>query len=99
MMYPEKRLQKFLEKLEALSTQLYREQSVGLHQAINQFYYLQKTEEMKYFLAKLRELEEQQARLAKMIETEYSQVYQQWRKDVRVLSNHQGNKARSNSVF
>lgn len=98
MIYTEKRLQKFLVKLQALSAQLHLEKSVGLHQAINQFYYLQKAEEVKFLIDKLQKLEAEQARLARMIETSYCQIYDHWRKDVRELSNHHRNKTRIQSV-
>ncbi|HEY9007446.1 MAG TPA: hypothetical protein VIM75_15005 [Ohtaekwangia sp.] len=99
MIYTAKRLQKLQEKLQALSTQLQCERSVGLHQAINQFYYLQKIEEIKYLLDKLRGMEEQRIHLAAIIETEYIQIFTQWRKDVRVLINYQRDKRRNHSIL
>ena len=92
-------LLKLVSKLQSLSLQLKKEQSVGVHQNINHFHYMQKIEELNFLMAKFDDLNEQLANLNEVLDREYNQAFVQWRKDLRFLNSYHRSRPRSPSIL
>jgi uncharacterized membrane protein YgaE (UPF0421/DUF939 family) len=88
---------KLMSKLQTLTSQLQDEKGVGLHQAVSDFYYMQKIEELKFLIAKHDDLYEQIAKISEIIDQEYRQIYEQWKKDLRFITSYKKNK--TGSIF
>lgn len=80
------KLTKLIEKLQDLAARLDEEKDLVVHQRVNQFYYLEKTAELKILQEQFEEAEMKINQLTKHIECEYALVYNQWRKDIRWLN-------------
>ena len=82
------KLVKLLSRVRGLITHLDREHGLVIHQNVNQFYYMQKSEELKILLERFQDEQKKQETLSHWIEVNYNEVFRQWRKDMRWLSLH-----------
>ena len=92
-------LLKMISKLQSLSSRLHEEKSIGIHQNINHFYYMQKIEELKFLLVKFDDLNLQMVKLTEMAENEYAKVFCQWKKDIRFINSYHRDRLRDASVL
>lgn len=90
---------KLMSKLQTLSNQLNDEKSVGIHQNVSHFYYMQKIEELKFLSARLDDLHSQLTKVSVIIDLEYNEIYGQWKKDLRYISSYKRNRIRTTSTL
>ncbi len=85
---PEKsnKVQKLLSRLRAFITQLDTRTEIGLHNQVDQFYYMTKAEEIKYLLDQVEENKKRQEQLCAKLTTKYSEIFIRWQKDARWTS-------------
>jgi hypothetical protein len=57
-----------------------------IHQRVDQFYYMQKTEELKLLLELVEEAQRKLELLTCRMDANYSEVFHRWHKDVRWLN-------------
>jgi hypothetical protein len=62
--------------------------SLTIHRAVDQFYYMQKAEQMMLLQEQLREAQERLRIIEERIDEEYRTVFISWVKDVRWLHRH-----------
>ena len=98
-MQNKEQLLKMLSKLQSLSLLLHEEKSVGIHQRINHFYYMQKIEEIKFLMVKLDDLNLQLSKLNEILEIEHRQVFTQWKRDLRFISSYNRNKMHRTTIL
>ncbi len=79
---------KFIRKLRHFSNYLERLKLLTVHQHIDQFYYMQKTEELKLLHQQLIEALTIADTIQFRLEGNYRKVYHQWRMDARWLNQH-----------
>jgi hypothetical protein len=98
-MQNKEQLLKMMSKLQSLSLLLHDEKSVGIHQEVNHFFYLQKIEEIKFLMMKLDNLNLQLSKLNEILELEHKQVFAQWKKDLRFINSYHRNKTHSATIL
>ncbi len=83
------------EKLEKLETRmlnmvrcLVHHNQLHIHQAINQFYYMQKAEELRIMRERLLKAQEEFDTLTGHIQDRYTEVFCKWRTDMQWLNSH-----------
>jgi hypothetical protein len=86
MIRPEK-IRRFVSQIQLLIKTLDSNQELVLHREIDQFYYMQKREELKVLLEKFDDVETRMKTLSELIDSCYSEVFCEWRKDVRKAGN------------
>jgi hypothetical protein len=62
--------------------------SLTVHRAVDQFYYMQKAEQLMLLQEQLREAQERLRIIEERIDEEYQGVFISWMKDVRWLHRH-----------
>jgi hypothetical protein len=72
--------------LERFIRTLERTQNVGVHHEINQFYYMQKAEELKLLIENFEAAMQRQEKVRAALENSYNEVFCKWQKDARKLS-------------
>ena len=81
---------KLIDRLQHLVTSLNGLRDRAVHRHINQFYYMQKTEELLLLLEQLEETQLSLERALRRIDRSYQEVFQQWQRDVRWLGSVMG---------
>ncbi len=82
-------LSKLIDRMELLVRDLRdRRDDIAVHQQINQFFYLQKIEELKMLQAQVEDLREGIARISARLRANYDVCVTEWRKDARWLNSH-----------
>lgn len=84
---PEK-LERLEKHLMDLLAELKRHNHLHIHQAINEFYYLQKTEELRILRKKLSEGISDFDLMMEKIGKHYEEVFCKWRTDCQWMKNH-----------
>lgn len=77
-------------RLESLASRLSKNKEYIVHRRINQFFYMQKIEEMKILLGQFEEAAQRLEDVRRRIEENYIATYRTWSLDVRWLNNHKG---------
>lgn len=98
MIHPQKCL-KLVERLERLASDLADNNEYAIHSRINQFFYMQRAEEMKTVLERFQEGNEKSAAATRWIQAHYPSTYHQWRKDVRWLNRYLRNRTKMNTIL
>ncbi len=82
-------LSKLIDRMELLVHDLrdHRDDMV-VHFHINQFFYLQKIEELKMLQTQIEDLREDMARISARLQASYDLCVSEWRKDARWLNAH-----------
>jgi hypothetical protein len=83
------KLSKFIKRLDGLVVNIERRREPAIQQKINQSYYKRRGEELKVLLTQYEETEKRLEKMASVINEDYSNTLQQWRNDMRWLSNFQ----------
>lgn len=65
-----------------------RTKDIVIHQHINQFYYMQRNEELMILVKMLGEPGADRAAIASFIESKYREIFFVWRSDIRWLRNY-----------
>ena len=82
------KLAKLIERMEALVTYLNDRSDLVAHQQVNQFFYMQKIEELQTLLHQFNEATERVEMLAFRIDQTYSLCFAQWQRDARWLNSY-----------
>ena len=82
------KLAKLIERMEALVTYLNDRSDLMAHQQVNQFFYMQKIEELQTLLRQFNDATERVEMLAFRIDQSYRLCFAQWRKDARWLNSY-----------
>ena len=82
-MTSKEKVEKFILKLQRLIKALDRNQDLSLHQHINQFYYMQKKEELAFLLQHLQDATTRLESISNRIDMQYEELFCHWKKDVR----------------
>jgi hypothetical protein len=80
------KLEKFIERLNALISVLEQRNNVQVQSRVNQFYYMQKVTELKVLEENMQEAEKRLRFLEDKLKSEYKEVYCRWKKDARWLN-------------
>jgi hypothetical protein len=82
----DKRIKRLLLRIHSLVGMLKRERnSLVVHRAVDQFYYMQKAEQLMLLQEQLREAQERLRIIENRIDEEYRGIFYSWVKDVRWL--------------
>lgn len=87
-MIDRQKCQKLVERLERLASDLADNNEYVIHSRINQFFYMQRAEEMKMVLGQFQEGKEKSEAATRWMQEHYPSTYHQWRKDVRWLNTY-----------
>lgn len=87
-MIPREKLTKLIERMQRIVTHLNDRYDLVLHQQVNQFFYMQKIEELKVLLSQFDETSKSLEMVASRIDEHYSLCFAQWCKDARWLNTH-----------
>jgi len=79
------KLDDFIHKLENLRV-------IIVHQEVNQFYYMQKVEELTFLHSQLSALIEKQSSVQQLIDIIYPQVLSRWQQDARWVNSYKTSK-------
>jgi hypothetical protein len=79
------KIEKLLCRVESLIRALEETKSIEVHQRVNQFYYMEKSEELKFLLGYVKETQEKLQTLNIRIEDCRVEVFHRWREDARWL--------------
>jgi division protein CdvB (Snf7/Vps24/ESCRT-III family) len=74
---------KLIDRMQRLVTYLNERNNLILHQQVNQFFYMQKIEELKMLLKQLEEINKSLDAVTLRIHEHYSLCFAQWSKDAR----------------
>ena len=89
MLPHDKRIKRLLLRIHSLVGTLKRERnSLTVHRAIDQFYYMQKSEQLAILQEQLREAQERLRLIEVRVDEEYRSVFFSWVRDVRWLHRH-----------
>lgn len=72
--------------MQHLVTYLNERNDLVVHQQLNQFFYMQKIEELRMLMAKFDEIKKSLDTLTSGIDEEYILCFEQWRRDARWLN-------------
>lgn len=75
-----------MDRMQRLVTYLNERNSLILHQQVNQFFYMEKIEELKMLLSQFEEINKSLEGVALRIHEHYSLCFAQWSKDARWLN-------------
>lgn len=98
MIDPQKCL-KLTQLLERLISTLENHNERAVHFTINQFFYMQRTEEMRMVLEQYREAKSKLEAAANWLNENYASTYLQWRKDARWLNTYLRNRNNIKSIL
>lgn len=87
-MIPCEKLSKLIERMQRIVTHLNDRNDLVLHQQVNQFFYMQKIEELKMLSSQLEEIPVSFESLTGHLTESYKLCFVQWRKDVRWLNSY-----------
>ncbi len=87
-MIDHEKLPKLIERMQQLVTYLNDRNDLVTHQQVNQFFYMQKTEELKILLKQFEETKQILESLTSRIDEHYALCFVQWRKDVRWINSY-----------
>lgn len=91
MLPHDKRIKRLLLRIHGLVGTLKRQRnSLTVHRAIDQFYYMQKAEQLALLQEQLKEAQERLRTVEERIDEEYRGVFTSWARDVRWLHRHVG---------
>lgn len=79
---------KFLNCLDKLVSDLRRHHKIPVHTEINQFYYMQKIEELKELKQQLTDAEKRLKFFEQNFEAKYKEIFLRWSKDARWLNRY-----------
>jgi hypothetical protein len=79
---------KLIPRLRCLVATLEGQHDLIVHRQINQFFYMQKSEELKILLAQAEEAQWKLKMAVDRVDTKYAEVFYQWQKDARWLNVH-----------
>jgi hypothetical protein len=79
---------KLIHRLKALISCLEDQSDLVIHQKIDQFFYMTKSEELKILLAQLEEEKKRLEITNGRLETKYEEIFRQWQKDARLLNTY-----------
>jgi hypothetical protein len=85
------KLARFMKRLDGLIAHLESRKDSAIHQKINQFYYMQKREELKLLMVQLDEAERRPEKIADMNQEDCKIFFNQWCLDTRWLNTYQRN--------
>lgn len=88
---------KLIDRMQRLVTYLNERNNLILHQQVNQFFYMQKIEELKMLLRQLEEINKSLDAVTLCIHEHYSLCFAQWSKDARWVNTY-GQQQRLKSV-
>ena len=74
---------KLIDRMQRLVTYLNERNNLILHQQVNQFFYMQKIEELKMLLRQLEEINKSLDAVTLRIHEHYGLCFAQWSKDAR----------------
>ena len=83
-----KKIDKLIDRLVVLKRSLDNHQDPRIHREIDKFFYVQKESELRLLRERLEGLMGEIQRMEKMIDTNYTLTYEQWRKDFKWLHRH-----------
>ena len=78
--------EKLIRKMQLMVRTLERSRDVHVHQQIDQFYYMQKSEELITLLTLLNEANARVDRLMGLIKRNYSEAFCEWQRDMRRMN-------------
>ena len=87
-MTPCEKLSRLIERMQRIVTHLNSRYDLVLHHQINQFFYMQKIEELKMLLSQFEETRKSLDALTARMDAHYILCFVRWRKDARWLNNH-----------
>lgn len=82
------KLDRFLKCIEKLIDDLAANHNLPVHSKINQFYYMQKIEELKLLKEQVEDQVKRLQFVERNLEQEYTHVFTRWSKDARWLNRH-----------
>lgn len=98
-MITEEKFEKILKSLDKLISDLAANQKLPVHSNVNQFYYMQKIEELKV----LKERLDEEIKRLKFVEANFEEacheVFLRWQKDARWLNMYLENPSKTESAF
>lgn len=97
MIDPEK-CHKLVQCLQRLTSDLTGNKEYNVHSHINQFFYMQRAEELKIILEQFEEAKANLETATLRMNEKYTSTYYQWKKDVRWLNTHLNNRGNIKSV-
>jgi hypothetical protein len=80
------KLDKFLKHLDRLVSDLISHHDLPVHSSIDQFYYMQKIEELKLLKSRLDEEIKRMTLIREALGSAYEETFNRWRKDARWLN-------------
>ena len=87
-MITEKKFEKFLNYLHEFVSALTNRQKLPVHSKINQFYYMQKIEELKLLKEQLNDAVKRMKIVQDNFDEKYKEIFCRWSKDVRWFNAH-----------
>jgi hypothetical protein len=94
-----KKATKLITRLEDLVSKLTIRKEVIVHEKVNQFYYLEKIEELKILAEKFEEVHRRLEAISDRLEECYGISFRQWNHDVRWLHGYLLNKQRGRPIL
>lgn len=82
------KLLKLIDRMEKLVANLCDRRDLVVHQRVNQFFYMQKTHELRTLMDQVDTLQSNLERLTAQIHTTYEQCANRWRHDARWLNSY-----------
>lgn len=84
----EQKLEKFIQRIEDFILELKRNNTIPVHAQINQFFYMQKLEELKLLVTSVRENVKRLEDLEATLEVSRREIFLAWKRDARWLIQH-----------
>lgn len=83
---------KLVQRLECMVSTLEDNNEYAIHFNINQFFYMQRAEELRMMVEQFRENGAESEAAARRMDESYVATYHQWRKDIRWLNTYLHNR-------
>lgn len=83
------RFSKLVKRLDQLVTDLRKHHNIPVHSHINQFYYMQKIEELKLLQQQLSDAAKRMKFVQDLCDEKYNEIFHRWSKDARWLNRYQ----------
>jgi hypothetical protein len=87
-MIDSEKCRKLVRCLQRLTSDLTNNKEYNVHSHINQFFYMQRAEELKLILEQFEEAKANLTTANLRMNEKYTSTYHQWKKDVRWLNAH-----------
>lgn len=82
------KLNKFIQRIESFILELQEKNTLLVHSKINQFFYMQKLEELKVLVASIKDGVKRLEILEESMESSQKEIFFAWRRDARWLNKH-----------